>query len=89
MVRGIRPKGSPTYYLIGSLLFMVAGLVFDSLPLIILSIVAFFYSAILVILRQRQRTVAPMPNKRYRAQAIIIVGYVIFMLLALRLIGVI
>ena len=89
MVRGIRPKGSSTYYLIGSLLFMATGLIFDSLPLIVLSIIAFFYSVFLVILRKRQKTVVPLPHERYRAQAIIIVGYVIFLLLALRLTGVI
>ena len=89
MVRGIRPKGSPIHYLIGSLLIMATGLIFDSLPLIVLSIIAFFYSVFLVILRKRQRTAVPLTHERYRAQAIIIVGYVIFMLLALRLTGII
>ena len=89
MVRGIRPKGSPIYYLIGSLLFMITGLIFESLPLISLSIITFFYSAFLVILRKRQMAVVPMPHEKYRAQATIIVGYVIFLLLALKLTGVI
>ena len=90
MPRRIKPKRPPTYLLMLSLLFIVIGLILDSLTLIILGILAFSYSIFLVILREKtQSAVVPMPHERFRTPAIIIVGAVIFILLTLKLIGVI
>jgi len=86
----IKPKLPPTYLLMLSLLFAVVGVILDSLTLIILGILAFFYSVSLVILREKRQTaIVPMPHERNRALTIIIVGVVIFVLLALKLIGVV
>ena len=90
MPRRIKPKRPPTYLLMLSLLFIVIGLILDSLTLIILGILAFSYSIFLVILREKtQSAVVPMPHERFGTSAIIMVGAVIFILLTLKLIGVI
>ena len=84
----IKPKLPPTYLLMVSLLFTVIGVILDSLTLIILGILAFSYSLLLVVLGQKkQSAVVPMPHERLRAPAIIVIGTVIFILLALKLAG--
>ena len=84
----LKPKLPSTYLLMLSLLFIVIGVILDSLTLIILGLLAFFYSASLIILREkRQSAIVPMPHERFRAPTIIIVGTVIFVILAFKLIG--
>ena len=86
----LKPKLPSTYLSMLSLLFTVIGVILDSLTLIILGILAFFCSVSLVILREkRQSAIVPLPHERFRVPTIIIVGAVIFILLALKLIGII
>ena len=88
MVRGIKPKVGSTYFLMLSLLFTVTGVIFDSITLLVIGILSFFYGVFVVVLSEkRQRPVMPMPHERFRAQTIIIVGIVNLILLALWLIG--
>ena len=90
MPKGIKPKAASIYFLMLSLLFTVTGVLFDSINLIIFGLLSFFYSVFVVVLsKERQSVVVPMPHERFRAQAIIIVGVVILILLALKLTGVI
>ena len=87
MVRGIKPENSSIFFLMLSLLFTVIGVIYDSFTLIIFGIVSFFYSIFAVFSGKRLSAVVPMPHERFRASAIIIVGAVILILLALKLAG--